>query len=145
MSSEDNPHWLAFCPKRYRKTVLRKLPAPVIMIKRVLENPMDERSLRLVGPTGIGKTRLAYMLLKKYYFVGDTIKMFDSTAFGSQASAAFRDGKEAEFFKAAVEPRILFLDDVGKNKFTERVIEALFTVIDRRGARELPILFTMQY
>jgi DNA replication protein DnaC len=147
MSSEanENPAWLAFCPKLYRNTNVRKLRAPIVMIKRVISHPICERGLRIVGPTGIGKTRLAYMMLKRFYLDGVSMKTFDSTEFGSQASAAFRDGRERDFFKMMVEPEVLFLDDLGKNKNTERVIEALFTVVDRRGARQKPILFTMQY
>jgi DNA replication protein DnaC len=137
--------WLAMCPDDFHDTERRRLPCSAAVIQRVLAHPIRIRSLRLSGPTGSGKTRLAWELLHPEFNNGAKITAFDAGEFGAKASGAYRDGIEEEFFASLMKPDILFLDDIGKGRLTARVVEALFTIIDRRGNARKAILATMNY
>lgn len=137
--------WKAICPPTFQTTELRLLPCTAESIRLAQSFPIARKSVRFVGVTGTGKTRLAWVLLEKEYLRGARILALDAGEFGSAASGAYREGKEEEFFWRLMRPQILFLDDIGKARITQRVAEALFTVFDRRLNRDRPILATMNY
>lgn len=137
--------WKEYCPARFQKLTVALLPCSTKVISQVLSFPIETEGLRIVGPTGTGKTRMAWEALRVSYLSGVSILALDGMDFGSRASAAYRDGTERDFFWRMIERQILFIDDLGKGKMTARVLEALFTVVDRRGNENKPILTTMNY
>lgn len=141
---ERERHWRGICPKIFHDTVLERLPCDSITKQKVLAFPILEKSLLLIGPTGAGKTRLAWLALKQNLGSKSLLAM-DGMDFGSRASHAYREGDEAEWFQSMLDPALLFIDDVGKGRMTARVVEALFTIIDRRENIDKPILITMNY
>jgi len=128
-----------------RSTITSKLKCDRPSIQAVADFPIELEGLRLDGQTGLGKTRLAWLLIRKVAATGKTFVAFDGPAFSASASDAYRNGTEEKFFGDLTKPQILFLDDIGKGKFTARVVEALFTVVDRRNNELRPILYTMNY
>ena len=68
---------------------------------------------------------------------------FDCIGFGHEITKQFKTDT-AEFWadKVATVP-ILFFDDLGKLKMTERAEVELFGVIERRVANMLPVIVTM--
>lgn len=138
--------WQKFCPPAMRETERARLPCSSQEIDAVLAHPIAAQSLRLVGPTDSGKTRLAWMLIESEYFTeGISIVALDFFEFAARASDAYREGTEADFFHKLFRPTIVFIDDVGKARMTQRVTEALFTIVDRRFNHRKSILFTMNY
>jgi DNA replication protein DnaC len=105
--------------------------------------------MALHGPTGIGKTRMMWLLLKRLHFAGTQFKAIRSTEFAQNAIQQFSDNPE-EKARALSELRslktvpVLFIDDLGKERATARLETELYELLEERTSRLLPILFTTQ-
>lgn len=132
--------WCKICPPLYRDTDRDRLPpAP---LARVLAWRPGPRGLLLLGPTGAGKTRAAYLLLRDLWEKGLDIRAFDCAAFAHEVGRRFRDGTGEDWTDSLATAALVFLDDVGKSVFTERAEAELFALVERRAANVLPTLAT---
>ena len=108
------------------------------------------RGLLLHGETGRGKTRAAWLLLRRLHDQGRSITAFDCVSFGHECVRRCRDSHgndehvERWADNLATVP-VLFLDDFAKEKLTERVEVELFGLIERRTANCLPIILTTNF
>lgn len=137
--------WHALCPDDMQETDKGRLPCLSEQIHQVLFHPVLAESLRLVGVSGAGKTRLCWLLLEKEFFHGASMACMDFQEFAARASDAYREGQETAFFRGLMVPDVVFVDDIGKTRMTQRVAEALFTLVDRRRNARRTLLFTMNY
>lgn len=93
--------------------------------------------LGLVGPSGIGKTRCAFTLLRRMFDAGKTIAAVCAPKFAKICAEQF-DGypdtreQSKRALGAFMRAEILFLDDLGKARFTERVEIELFDLLEYR-------------
>lgn len=133
--------WDAVCPPLYRSTDPRRLPQKELT--EVMDWEYGPEGLLLVGPTGTGKTRAAYLLLMREIQDGHYVEAFDCAAFGHECVRRFREGTGEDWCDLmGRQAGIVFLDDLGKIPFTERVEAELFALIERRAANEVPIIAT---
>lgn len=118
--------------------------AEAIAQVRAWRPSLDRPNLVLNGVTDKGKTRLAVMALRESYertgvmpvivWPGElSIKV--ASAWSDIAAQGLRD----RLAKASV----LLLDDIDKDKFTERTAEMLFAVIDERLRHGRPTIVTV--
>jgi len=149
--------WSELCPPLYRETLIEKLPMPREIIEKVLGWKYQDRGLILYGNTGRGKTRLMWLLLRALYFdesspnyepytQANKFEIFDASGFSRKIEMLFGTdpAKAAAWLEYAGEKRkVVFFDDFGKMKFTERTEAELFAVIESRIAHKLPTMFTM--
>jgi len=104
--------------------------------------------LGIFGSTGKGKTRLVFWRLQQIYLAQRIMpKAISSVALERAIHRSFHDDdavqREAEQTLAECYQRsILFIDDVGKEKFTERVSSHFYALIEHRTAHLLPTLWT---
>jgi len=133
--------WQSVCPPLYRMTDPARLPQD--KLADVLSWEYGAKGLLLIGPTGGGKTRAGYLLLRRLLEEGRRIRAFDCVAFGHEVGRQFRGGTGEDFTDALAKAEIVFLDDVGKIPFTERAEAELFALIERRTANLLPIIATL--
>ena len=133
--------WESICPPLYRLTDPARLPQD--KVAAVLAWQYGPEGLLLIGPTATGKTRAVYLLLKQLFDAGRQITAFDCAAFGHECSRRFRDGTGEDWADDLAQRQVVFLDDVGKNPFTERVEAELFALVERRTANLLPIIATL--
>jgi DNA replication protein DnaC len=141
--------WHQAVPPLYRKSDPNQLnPMALKVVERF---PFQEsKGLYLYGNFGTGKTRAACMILHKYHEQDKTVWMMPSTDFAQCCAAQFAIGsdsardahKKLGRCKSVV---ILLLDDLGKERFTDRVETELFNVVETRLSNSRPFLITSNY
>lgn len=134
--------WEEICPSDFRKTDPAKLPLPKLL-NRVLHWQYGPRGLVLHGNTGKGKSRCAWLLLRREHDAGRRVRAVDhSIGFKYAESFAQSAAAAATWIDRLVSADILFLDDVFKSRLTDSLEQALFTVISSRSERGKPIIIT---
>jgi hypothetical protein len=135
--------WERLCPPEFRETVIAQLPKPDL-VKRVLAWKYGKRGLLIHGETRTGKSRCAWLLLKRECEARRSIIPVDSMTLGVDYPARFSVSCEevATWVHRLCDVDILFLDDPFKVKLTERVEELIFTVLNKRMESQKPIIMT---
>jgi DNA replication protein DnaC len=147
------------CPVAYQALVVERLPEAArvareeirkIFNAHALGKPKDSPDclgLLLVGPTGAGKTRLAWDWIHELILTKDpNLIFFDCVAFSHEITRRYRDpgGCVEEWLENVAMADLVFFDDLGKLKLTERAEVELFGLIERRTAMRLPIIATTE-
>lgn len=130
----------------YHKTVLDKLPHRAIS-ESVL-NWQPKRGLTVVGPTGAGKSRTVYLLLKQMLDQRIYVDVRPCVSLRQQFMKAARSQfatERADLMRRLTTARLLYLDDLGQMVNTPTAIEAMYELVEERTKRGLPIIVTTQY
>lgn len=136
--------WKAICPPLFDSTDESRLPAQAF--KLALAWKYSPTGLILHGPTGTGKSRIAYKLLWRLFGEGLGIRAYTAAEFRrAYARAAMEDGGAEPWMEKVIACDILYLDDLGQMKMTESAEETLMEVIDGRTRNLNPIIATTQY
>jgi DNA replication protein DnaC len=138
--------WENICPPLYRNTDLKH---PSFTRNRAAVTTVGSwqygaNGLMLVGDTGSGKTRLAFSLLRRLHDEGKTISAFDCLGFGHAVEKYCGEFKIESWSAWLANRDVVFFDDFGKTRFTERVESEMFGVIERRVANLKPVILTTQ-
>lgn len=147
--AKKKQRWEMVCPPRYEDTDLRKLPGHYQWAVNQWV-PQDGEFLGFVGAVRVGKTRSAYMALKRLFYSGFSVDATPSVEYAQIFSDIYgMDAKRREGFAARIERcrsvDVLFLDDIGKERFTERAVVELYRLIEWRIAHKLSIIWTSNY
>ena len=137
--------WSTICPPLYRATDTARLPAQ--QYKQVMAWQYGPTGLLLHGETGKGKTRCAWLRLEKL-FVDERrhIIAFDSVSFSHAITKHFGpDGDSERWLDRVNGTQVVFLDDLGKCRLTERGEAELFGIIEYRMAHCRPIIATTNF
>jgi len=142
LAEERRRKWQKRCPPCYAETDVNRLPLPHLA-SRVLSWRYGPRGLLLHGATGLGKSRCAWLLLRREYLAGRIVRVLNCEA-GIEFAARYADGTgaAAQWIDLASRADLLLLDDVFKAKLTDSFEAALFTIVATRGEGLLPILVT---
>ena len=143
--SELQAKWNKICPPIYCETDISRLHPK--LIDSVLSWELKQRGIGVIGAAGAGKTRAAYLMLKKTFEAGESVDSVTSTGFAKFVSDQFSDEPEE---KDAARKKIaslrkcalIFIDDLGKCKFTERVELEFYDLLEHRTSHNLPIIWT---
>jgi len=140
----DAGGWERHCPVAFRNTTRDKLPLPS-KLDAVLGWRYGPQGLVLCGPTGFGKTRCLYELLKREFKAGHTIAIMDHGS-ALNFAALYSGDSSPDVARRWIEHRctvdILAMDDLFKAKQTDSYEQAIFTIVAQRTERERPILIT---
>lgn len=153
--------WLEMCPPDYRSTNWAAHPelSPVChrMAKEWWLPPRDsttsERGLLLHGPSGRGKTRAMFEILRRLHFAGIPCMAVEAVAFAEQAvtsthlSSPAKERHEAQaLLRRAKTVKVLFFDDLGKDGGTSMpgFARAFHDLLEHRKAHHLPTLITTE-
>ena len=134
--------WKHICPAEFLATEPYRLPHPH-KLQRLLAWQYGTKGVMLHGPTGGGKSRCAWLLLKREFEAGRTVAALDCSA-GLTYAAKYSASAEAveRWVSRLSSVELLLLDDAWKAKLTDSFEGALFTVINRRTEARLPLVVT---
>ncbi len=140
--------WEAICPPLYRQTDPKDTGLSRCVREALIAwKPTDSRGLGIIGRTGTGKTRLTFLKLQELHFEGvpimaTTAKRMERHIFDCYSDEKFVKQDARSIVDRARAIAVLFIDDVGKEKFTERVSGEFYDLIESRTANLLPTLWT---
>jgi DNA replication protein DnaC len=105
------------------------------------------QGLFLSGDFGKQKTRACALLLERYCRAGYSIRMIQSTVLAKHVVEQFSDDEQMQekarkTLRSCHHVNALFIDDLGKERATERFETELFSIIECRTSTLLPTLYT---
>jgi len=135
----------AMCAPLYRDSDPSRIP--VAFVREIEAWEVGPEGVGFVGRAGCGKTRAAWMLLKRLHFAGHGVFGLTATQFSKACAEQWNDdnavrARAAELLARCVDAEILLLDDMGKQKFTERAETELFALLEHRTSHLVPTIWT---
>lgn len=137
--------WTATIPARYRETATDFPQFNRRLWDMVKHLPLTS-SLALIGPSGRCKTRVFALLAKRAIAQDMVVGWCPANAFQWAAQHEFdkADGVGArDWSRRWLTCQVLFLDDLGKHKWTDTVESAFFNLVETRLANNLPTHWSM--
>jgi hypothetical protein len=137
--------WERICPPLYRDTDPSRLNCSSAAREAILSWQFGPKGLLVHGPARLGKTRLVYLLLfRLHHLERRRIIALTANAFSHEVSVLFGSGggRGEAFIDRLTEVPILFVDDIGKGRLTDRVESEFFHVIETRTAHLRPTILT---
>ncbi|MGW6703564.1 ATP-binding protein [Streptomyces sp. NPDC054956] len=137
--------------KRFIETVPRRYAAvqPDVRtadwVRRVIANPETEPSLLLIGPTGTGKTHLAWGTLRAIAQSGSALacRWRAITAVDMYATLRPKGSPDPDAALASYSGAgLLFIDDLAAAKATEWTEEITYRIVNHRYEQCLPTMIT---
>lgn len=131
------------CPVGYTATDPTLLPER--QFKETMSWEYGPTGLVLTGPSGTGKTRCAWTLLRRIMTMDIPergVSALNCVGFVNKVKGQYPDNYELRFSERMAAVPLLFLDDFGKLKFTDRAETQLYALIERRSANMLPTIIT---
>lgn len=137
--------WLKLCPGEYHDTDearVRKEAGDAITNE--ILGWQGDNGMGIIGSTGRCKTRLMFLYLKKRHMLGTQVRYINAVKFADELADAYgRGSHDAERWMKEIERvPVLFIDDLGKEKLTERVETFYYRCTEYRYSERLPLFFT---
>lgn len=108
----------------------------------------EKKGLILTGNNGTGKTHLACSIANRLIENGIPIiygTLINLLAELRNSYDTYKNISEIEIIKLYENVNLLIIDDLGKEKPSEWVLEKLFTIINSRYENNLPVIITTNY
>ncbi len=133
------------CPPLYRDTDLARIYAPFAEIAKTYH--YSPTGVFLEGPPGTGKTRAAWHILRRMIEAGKSCYGLTSTQFAKAASDQWHSdpedkGDALQTMSRCRRAAVLLIDDLGKQKMTERGETELYDVLEHRTTNLQPTIVT---
>jgi chromosomal replication initiation ATPase DnaA len=137
--------FFSLCPPIYRESDLNRIPAAFLRECRTWK--VSPQGLAFVGKAGSGKTRASWLLLKRLHFSGVGVYGLTATQYAKACADQWQDNAQLkataeEVLEKCRKVRVLLIDDLGKNKFTERAELEFFDLLEHRTSHEMPVIWT---
>jgi DNA replication protein DnaC len=133
------------CPPLYQDTDLTRIYSG--FARAATHWPYGAKGVTLIGPAGEGKTRAAWMLLKRIHMTGKKVYGLTGTQLGKFAADQWHSRAEEkrnaeEAIDRCRQCSLLLIDDLGKQKFTERAELELYDILEYRTSHLKPTVVT---
>lgn len=140
---EREQAWLKICPPIYQESNLEQMP-DMKAYNDTMKWSYNSRGLILRGKTGSGKTRTAWMLVKREWMTGRKIECFGAKELSRECVKVATESAiyAKRWTKHMGEVDILFIDDFGKSDMSEFVKATLFELIENRISNLKPLILT---
>lgn len=150
---KERSRWERLCPELYQHSDIARLEGDLRRqsyderwTHDVLGWQYGSHGLLLTGPSGVGKSRLMWLLLRRLLDDEHRSAVFlNAVRFRTGLQTAARDGTTEEFVRRLVRTDILFWDDLGQMHLTGAASEMLLHLVEERVCTGRPILATAQY
>lgn len=151
--------WALVCPANYRDTdmlrlrrdmaeksiTLQTVPPRFLAVDELLRYQGREgKGLGIIGRSGARKTRMILERAKRLHFSGVKVRYINAVNFADELAAAYDKGSGGaeRWIRTLERSGHLIIDDLGKEKLTERVESTYYRVVEFRQAHKLPLDFT---
>jgi len=136
--------WGRQCPALFQATDPARLNQK--MLAKVMAWQFGPKGLLVSGPSDRGKTRAMFLLLRRLAVdeLRDVV-VFHDNEFAHQCARAFGDQTGEAWVEKICKASVVFFDDIGKFKLTERVESELFGIVASRTAWMRPTLWTTNF
>jgi len=142
--------WAEICPEAFRtlseggRTDPIRLDAEQPALREVSNHPFGPHGLILRGDTGGGKTRCMFRLLRRYYeqTPAPTIMAMSAGQFDREARDAAGTFTLSAWFDRLAGCDALFIDDLGKGRWTPATAGQFWEVVDDRTKHGRPLYLT---
>jgi IstB-like ATP binding protein len=138
--------WWETVPPLYKETDPDKLPNPTKSAK-ALEWQDGSQGLWMYGGSGTGKSRTAYLLLKRLAYEGRSVHVVRGQEFGREIVEATRPGGSGdlhEVLSPILRSHVVLFDDAPKIRFSERVESEFWQIVETRMSQQRPMIFTSE-
>ncbi len=137
--------WDTICPPLYQTTEIGRLSPAFRKIVETWE--IQPKAPKFIGRAGICKTRAAFLLMKRHHMSGVECCAISSARFAKMAADQFDDDRHyrakcREVLEIVRTCGLLLLDDLGKQKMSERAEVELFDLLEYRSSNCLPTIWT---
>ena len=144
-AAERRAAFRATLPKIFQDTDRARLPA--VLVQEIEDYRFGAIGLAFVGKSGAGKTRAMLQLLERLASSGKSVEWITSTDLAYLAGDQFSDDQQERHLakdrlRRLRRAQVMFIDDIGKGKVTERVESELFDILDTRTREGLPTMWT---
>lgn len=137
--------WKKMCPLIYQETDPDHHNMPKKeLLSRIIGWQYGPKGMLIRGPTGCGKTRSVWLLLRRLIMEERSVVAMSSNQFARECARMAMVGPEESipWFNRLTRVSLLVIDDFGKAKNTERFEADLFEVIDVRFCNHRPVILT---
>jgi DNA replication protein DnaC len=136
------------CPKNYRETDWARVHPD--LYQAATEWEYGPEAPAFIGQVGSGKTRSAFYVLKRMLAENRTCEAANTVTFAEHCANQFSNNNEQAYestkkLKKYRKVDLLFLDDIGKNKMTERAELELYGLLEHRTSACLPTIWTSKH
>lgn len=141
--------WAELCPPEFSsieeggETDPNRLRLEQPKFSEALSWRFGKTGLLLIGPSGTCKTRVAWRIVRREFEAGRKVMAMKAHGFGIECVER-RTGKGGflGWYQSLVRVPLLFIDDLGKGKFTDDVESHFFGLIDERTEHGRPLIIT---
>jgi DNA replication protein DnaC len=153
LQRNDRSRWEQLCPELYQCTAIGRLENNLRRqgysnewVQEVLVWQYGPQGVLLIGPTGVGKSRVMWILLRRILDQEHRSGAFlNAVKFRTGLQTAAREGATEEFVRRLVRTDVMYWDDWGQTHLTGSTSEMLLHLVEERTCAGKPILATTQY
>lgn len=140
---EPAPKWAAICPPRYAHFELEKLPpgSRKVAAEVLAWDRYSKTGIALMGPSATGKSMIIHEVARLAFEARFDVHVTSSTEFAFRVGSPDNDERR-KTIERCCKCAILLIDDIGKEKMTERVESDIYHVLEFREKWEKPVFFT---